>query len=129
MPMIYDAWGKDGRMVNTTQQIQTHDFSDRGDGTCDHPVYGTTCGYPMQHVIHGYKSLPADWFEDSSLETWFPLTAEEMKRTKAENLKLRILLTERLEVACKGTCDASIDWHTPECLDARDAISHPQENQ
>lgn len=28
--------------------------------------------------------LPADWLEDSSLETWFPLTAEELKRVKRE---------------------------------------------
>jgi hypothetical protein len=30
-------------------------------------------------------SLPADWTEDSSLETWFPFTAEELKRIKEEN--------------------------------------------
>ena len=28
--------------------------------------------------------LPANWLEDSSLDTWFPLTAEELKRKKAE---------------------------------------------
>ncbi|PTE02677.1 hypothetical protein [Pandoraea apista] len=27
-------------------------------------------------------SLPADWYKDSSLETWFPLTAEELAATK-----------------------------------------------
>ena len=30
------------------------------------------------------RELPADWFEDSSLETWFPLTAEELARLKAQ---------------------------------------------
>jgi hypothetical protein len=28
--------------------------------------------------------LPAKWFEDSSLQTWFPLTAEELERTRAQ---------------------------------------------
>ena len=28
------------------------------------------------------RSLPADWRKDSSLETWFPLTAEDIKRDK-----------------------------------------------
>jgi len=30
-------------------------------------------------------SLPADWQKDSSLETWFPLTAEELKRRKTDS--------------------------------------------
>ena len=33
--------------------------------------------------------LPADWFKDSSLETWFPLTAEELKRLRMEVETLR----------------------------------------
>jgi hypothetical protein len=42
--------------------------------------------------LRDYKSkLPADWFEDSSLETWFPLTAEELKRAKQERDELRKL--------------------------------------
>lgn len=36
-------------------------------------------------------TLPADWHEDSSLETWFPLTAEELERTKTELAALRRL--------------------------------------
>jgi hypothetical protein len=75
-------------------KIETHEFSDSGDGTCSHPVYQTYCGYPQAHIIHGYNALPADWFEDSSLETWFPLTAEELKRTKEENVKLKSELAE-----------------------------------
>lgn len=35
---------------------------------------------------------PADWNKDSSLETWFPLTAEELTRIKAENAKLQARL-------------------------------------
>jgi hypothetical protein len=34
-------------------------------------------------------ALPADWNVDSSLETWFPYTAEELKRLKEENAQLR----------------------------------------
>jgi len=30
------------------------------------------------------RRLPADWFEDSSLETWFPLTAERIADLAAE---------------------------------------------
>lgn len=77
------------------RKIETHEFSDSGDGaTCGHPVYGTTCGYPAEHQIHGCRTLPADWFEDSSLETWFPLTAEELKRVKEENVNLKRELSE-----------------------------------
>jgi hypothetical protein len=32
---------------------------------------------------------PADWWQDSSLKTWFPFTAEEMDRLKAELASLR----------------------------------------
>lgn len=44
---------------------------------------------------------PAVWYEDSSLETWFPLTAEELERVKSERDSL---LTEvhRLQVKLKS---------------------------
>jgi hypothetical protein len=32
--------------------------------------------------LHRHGTLLADWSKDSSLETWFPLTAEEFTRTK-----------------------------------------------
>ena len=35
-------------------------------------------------------NLPADWSQDSSLETWFPLTAEELTRTKADVERFRL---------------------------------------
>ena len=78
--------GREGENVNAyiVQKIVTHEFADNGDGTCEHHVFGTTCGYPSAHVIHGYKALPADWFQDSSLATWFPLTAEELEHLKEE---------------------------------------------
>lgn len=47
--------------------------------------------------------LPANWFEDSSLETWFPLTADELARTKASNTRLREALKSVLEVADRNT--------------------------
>ncbi len=37
---------------------------------------------------------PADWNTDSSLETWFPLTAEEMVNLKAENAALKARLEQ-----------------------------------
>jgi hypothetical protein len=38
--------------------------------------------------------LPADWEKDSSLESWFPLTAETLKRLQSE---LELLRKEREE--------------------------------
>lgn len=32
------------------------------------------------------KTVPANWHENSSLETWFPITAEELKRLKDERV-------------------------------------------
>lgn len=36
------------------------------------------------------RALPGDWLSDSSLETWFPMTAEELKKVKAERDALKI---------------------------------------
>lgn len=51
-------------------------------------------------VLEDYtESLPADWYLDSSLETWFPFSAEELERTKkqvAEQGKRIEQLTEAL---------------------------------
>lgn len=44
---------------------------------------------PAQPPCSECATLPAKWHEDSSLETWFPLTAEELKRTKAECATIR----------------------------------------
>ena len=38
--------------------------------------------------------LPADWFTDSSLETWFPLTAEELHRAKERINDLQLELIQ-----------------------------------
>lgn len=55
--------------------------------------------------------LPANWCEDSSLETWFPLTAEELKRTKAEKDALEGALREiaELRVMISHDCGFVID--------------------
>lgn len=44
----------------------------------------TTCGATgrIRTVEQYLKTLPANWHEDSSLETWFPLSAEEHARYK-----------------------------------------------
>ena len=41
--------------------------------------------------------LPADWNDDSSLKTWFPLSAEILVRLQAERDALRALLAEVTE--------------------------------
>lgn len=43
----------------------------------------------LQDQIDRAGNLPANWKEDSSLETWFPLTAEELKRANSELAALR----------------------------------------
>ena len=85
------------RTAIISQKIVTHDFVDSGDGCCAFGIAKTTCGYPLRHVIHGFSALPADWHEDSSLETWFPLTAEEMKRDKDQIATLSDLCQQQHE--------------------------------
>ncbi len=54
-----------------------------------------TCGGSgrITTVEQYLKTLPADFHQDSSLERWFPLTAEELARLKAENARLTRLTT------------------------------------
>ena len=55
----------------------------------------TFIGWKRQAVCRGCASpesapsAPADWNVDSSLETWFPYTAERLKALEAENEKLK----------------------------------------
>ena len=93
------------RTAIISQKIVTHDFVDSGDGCCAFGIAKTTCGYPLRHVIHGFRALPADWHEDSSLETWFPLTAEEMKRDKDQIATLSDLCQQQHE-ALRGISDS-----------------------
>jgi hypothetical protein len=43
----------------------------------------------LQDQLDRAGNLPANWKDDSSLETWFPLTAEELRRKDAELSLLR----------------------------------------
>lgn len=54
------------------------------------------------------EAYPADWREDSSLETWFPLTAEQLKAQATEIKRLR----DRLEIS-----DRSPQWDGIACRD------------
>ena len=38
--------------------------------------------WPTNHKVYWYK-IGRDWFEDSSIERWFPITAEEIKSLKS----------------------------------------------
>ena len=58
-------------------------------------------------------SLPADWHENSSLETWFPITAEILKRAEAEADKAKGERDEWQSVA-KGCYDLIRSALTPE---------------
>ncbi len=50
-----------------------------------------TCqGAGRLYTVEQYlKTLAANWHKDSSLETWFPITAEELRRLRAENEALK----------------------------------------
>lgn len=55
------------------------------------------CGGPAmcRECARDYiNALPGNWLTDSSLETWFPLTAEEFERTKTERDRLRQALKD-----------------------------------
>jgi hypothetical protein len=45
--------------------------------------------YELSELRAKLGNQPAKWTEDSSLETWFPLTAKELTRTKDELAALR----------------------------------------
>ncbi|MGC8519782.1 MAG: hypothetical protein ACP5P4_14865, partial [Steroidobacteraceae bacterium] len=74
------------------------------------------------HTVEQYlKTLPADWHQDSSLATWFPITAEELERFKRENARLEHLSTvipvlvgliERCVSEC-AECEGT-GWHLKE---------------
>ena len=64
---------------------------DERTGWSDEHVPCATCqGTGRIYTVEQYlKTLPADWHQDSSLETWFPLLAEEIKRLESERNALR----------------------------------------
>jgi len=52
----------------------------------------------MIRVAAVLEAVPADWTADSSLETWFPITAEEVARLRAENAALRAVVADAASV-------------------------------
>lgn len=75
---------------------------DEQTGWSDERAPCATCqGAGRIYTVEQYlKTLPADWHRDSSLATWFPLLAEELKQLeserdalKAENARLGRLTT------------------------------------
>jgi len=59
-------------------------------------IYAQRCnGSGRITTVEQYlKTLPANWHEDSSLATWFPITAEEIKRLRARIAELEKALRE-----------------------------------
>lgn len=64
------------------------DSHERIEETSEGQPYQVTCGPVRPSVLSAgeyiNRFLPANWMNDSSLETWFPITAEELKRLKDE---------------------------------------------
>jgi len=72
----------------------------------------------LQDQIDRAGNLPANWKEDSSIETWFPLTAEEFTRTKAKlqtaEATLGALMLWIEEASAKVTSE---EWQQADCED------------
>lgn len=71
---------------------QVLDTDEEGAQCCQHFTEGAceTCyGVGRLFTVEQYlKTLPADWNSDSSLERWFPLSAEELLRLHRERDEL-----------------------------------------
>jgi hypothetical protein len=52
------------------------------------------------------KGLPADWYKDSSLETWFPLTAEELRKIKPVCAEIHRIMETYREQEDAGNVDS-----------------------
>lgn len=56
-------------------------------------------------------TMPAEWNKDSSLQTWFPLAAEEMERLKSEVERLHeVLAAEQCKVLALQSCQENMQW-------------------
>lgn len=69
-------------------------------GTWDEP-FANQLFREWKELKRRLSVLPGDWEKDSSLETWFPISADELKRLRAENAELRARLS------CSGYLSAS----------------------
>jgi hypothetical protein len=122
----------EGRESFSVKRIVIHDFIDNGTGACAFPFRQTYCGYQCNDEIHGYKALPADWFTDSSLETWFPLTAQELAETKSRLSAMRESyervseLAENLTAALRAIANANYREWEPELANPADFVKWAQ---
>lgn len=67
--------------------------------------------------ILNYIKIGKSWEENSSLEKWFPITAEELNKLREENKKLReglSLVARNIGNGSFALPDASIDFLTKE---------------
>ncbi|MHB1826669.1 MAG: hypothetical protein ACYCV6_03110 [Steroidobacteraceae bacterium] len=65
-------------------------YDERSGWSDEHAPCATCQGTGRIYTVEQYlKTLPADWHQDSRLETWFPLLSEELKRLESERDALR----------------------------------------
>jgi len=78
-----------------------------------------TCGGSgrIRTVEQYLKTLPANWHVDSSLETWFPITAEELERLRSVASHACVAPPEKRYCTCffMGKDDVRPD-HSPDCM-------------
>lgn len=70
------------------------------------PNPGASILAELEMLRRKVEALPGDWLEDSSLETWFPLTAQKLEELRAEVERLR---AENAEL--QGSCQFCRDTH------------------
>ena len=81
-----------------TIDLDTQYFRDPGGATA--PTTEQAWGSLKEYLCRreaDRDALPADWFKDSSLATWFPFTAKELADLKAENAALKARMEELSE--------------------------------
>lgn len=115
-----DAWGAIERLNNMTDEevmalvkeaksdtprsdaarIDNADLSDEGYGPSNVvPVeFARELERELNEANAKLSRLPADWFEDSSLETWFPFTAKELAELRKDKARLDWLETKIVQV-------------------------------
>lgn len=95
-PHVYDRYGahKDfdcwclipAHILNSVADaIADYQYCSSCADKTDKDEHCAACTTEARIAINAYiKFLPGNWHLDSSLETWFPLTAEQLRRDKAE---------------------------------------------